>query len=72
VQPTIDPEKVKADAVVQIGDINVAVDNMGKNQWSLVNRLILLFKGRLGLRIIRLAAVVQRRSTFNQGGVLQG
>ena len=30
VQPTIDPEKVKADAVVQIGDIKVAIEDVSK------------------------------------------
>ena len=29
-QPTVDPEKIKTDAVVQIGDTKVAVDNVGK------------------------------------------
>ena len=29
-QPTIDPEKIKTDIVVQIGDTKVAVDNVGK------------------------------------------
>ena len=29
-QPTIDPEKIKADAVVQIGDIEVAVEDVSK------------------------------------------
>ena len=29
-QPTIDPEKIKTDVVVQIGDTKVAVDNVGK------------------------------------------
>jgi len=30
VQPTIDPEKIKTNVVVQIGDIKVVVDNVGK------------------------------------------
>jgi len=30
VQPTVDPEKIKTDAVVQIGDTKAAVDNVGK------------------------------------------
>ena len=30
VQPTVDLEKIKTDAVVQIGDTKVAVDNVGK------------------------------------------
>ena len=30
VQPTVDPEKIKTDDVVQIGDTKVAVDNVGK------------------------------------------
>ena len=30
VQPTVVPEKIKTDAVVQIGDTKVAVDNVGK------------------------------------------
>ena len=30
VQPTVDPEKIKTDAIVQIGDTKVAVDNVGK------------------------------------------
>jgi len=30
VQPTIDPEKIKTDAVVPIGDTKVVVDNVGK------------------------------------------
>ena len=30
VQPTIDLEKIKTDALVQISDIKVAVDNVGK------------------------------------------
>ena len=29
-QPTVDPEKIKIDTVVQIGDIKVAIDNVGK------------------------------------------
>ena len=29
-QPTVDPEKIKTDAIVQIGDTKVAVDNVGK------------------------------------------
>ena len=29
-QPTVDPENIKTDAVVQIGDTKVAVDNVGK------------------------------------------
>ena len=29
--PTIDPEKIKTDVVVQIGDTKVVVDNVGKN-----------------------------------------
>ena len=28
--PTIDPEKIKTDVVVQIGDTKVVVDNVGK------------------------------------------
>ena len=30
VQPTVDPKKIKTDAVVQIGDTKVAFDNVGK------------------------------------------
>jgi len=30
VQPTVDPENIKTDVVVQIGDTKVAVDNVGK------------------------------------------
>ena len=30
VQPTVDLEKIKTDAIVQIGDTKVAVDNVGK------------------------------------------
>ena len=35
VQPTVDPEKIKTDVVVQIDDTKVVVDNVGKknNVW---------------------------------------
>ena len=29
-QPTVDPENIKTDEVVQIGDTKVVVDNVGK------------------------------------------
>ena len=42
-----------------------------QDQWFLVNRSILLFKGRSWLMIMRLAVVTRHQSTFNQDGVLQ-
>ena len=42
-----------------------------QDRWFLVNRSILLFKGRSWLMIMRLAAVTRHQSTFNQDGVLQ-
>jgi len=43
-----------------------------QDRWFLVNRSILLSKGRSWLMIMRLAAVTRHQSTFNQDGVLQG
>ena len=43
-----------------------------QGRWFLVNRSILLSKGRSWPMIMRPAAVTRYQSTFNQDGVLQG
>ena len=43
-----------------------------QDRWFLINRSILLSRGRSWIMIMRPAAVIQHQSTFNQGGVLQG
>ena len=43
-----------------------------QDRWFLINRSILLSRGRSWIMIMRLATVIQHQSTFNQGGVLQG
>ena len=51
---TVDTEKLKADDVVQIGDVKVATKDVGKG--PMVFGSILLCRGRSLLMIMRLAA----------------
>ena len=69
-QPTVDPKKVKADAIVLIGDIKVVVEDVSKRPMVSGNRSILLSRGWSFPIIIEPTVVVQHQSTFNRCGLL--
>ena len=71
-KPVVDAEKLKADAVVQIGDIKVAIKDAGKELMVIEKSVDVPMQRPVMAMIMRPGAVrVQQTRTTNLGGVLQ-
>jgi hypothetical protein len=68
----VDTGKTIANDVMQIGDVNVDIKDIAKGPIVVGNQVNSSIPNLLWVMIMRLVAVVQWRSTFNQGGVLRG
>ena len=71
-RPIADPEKLKADAVVQIGDMKVAIKDAGKELMVIEKPVDVPMQRPVMAMIMRPGALrPQQTSTTNLGGVLQ-